>query len=99
MAVFGFQARTVRGWIGKAGRHCDAVHNELVVQPRELGQVQADGHPLSEQGQDADGSMGVMWMAMALMVSTRLWLGGVCSPRRNRALIEEVVDFICSLHI
>lgn len=37
VAAFGFQARTVRGWIDKAGTHCEEVHNELVVQPRELG--------------------------------------------------------------
>src|SRR6266496_5227716 len=42
VAVFGFQARTVRGWIDKAGTHCEKVHSQLVVQPRELGQVQAD---------------------------------------------------------
>ena len=38
-------------------------------------------------------------MAMALMVSTRVWLGGVRSPTRSRELIEGVVNFIyrCAL--
>jgi hypothetical protein len=32
------------------------------------------------------------WMAMALAVPTRLWLGGVISPRRDRALITALVQ-------
>ena len=76
VAVFGFQARTVRGWIGKAGAHCERVHKELVMHPRDLGQVQADEIRVKTQS-------GVVWMAMALMVTTRLWLGGVCSPSRE----------------
>lgn len=92
VAVFGFQARTVRGWVDKAGTHCEKVHNQLVVQPRELGQVQADEIRVKTQ-------KGIVWMAMAIMVSTRLWLGGVCSTTRSRELIEAVVDFIyrCAL--
>jgi hypothetical protein len=95
--VFGFQARTVRGWIDKAGTHCERVHNELVVQPRDLGQVQADEIRVRTQG--GRNGAGVVWMAMALMVTTRLWLGGVCSPTRSRKLIEQVVSFIyrCAL--
>ncbi|MBF6613852.1 MAG: IS1 family transposase [Chloroflexi bacterium] len=92
VAAFGFQARTVRGWIERAGAHCERVHNQLVVHPRDLGQVQADEIRVKTQ-------KGVVWMAMALMVTTRLWLGGVCSPSRNRELIEGVVSFIyrCAL--
>lgn len=92
VAVFGFQARTIRSWIDKAGTHCERVHNQLVVQPRDLGQVQADELRVKTQ-------RGVVWMAMAILVTTRLWLGGVCSPSRNRDLIERVVGFIyrCAL--
>jgi hypothetical protein len=32
------------------------------------------------------------WMARALTVPTRLWLGGVISPRRDRALITALVQ-------
>ena len=31
---------------------------------------------------------------MAIMVPTRLWLGGVISPRRNLALIQALADRI-----
>jgi hypothetical protein len=33
-----------------------------------------------------------LWMAMALAVPSRLWLGGVISPHRDRALITELVQ-------
>ncbi len=92
VAVFGFQARTVRAWIERAGAHCEAVHNEMVVRPRDLGQVQADEIRVKTQG--GRNGAGVIWMAMAMMVTTRLWLGGVCSPSRNRELIEQVVGFV-----
>ncbi len=91
-ASFGFQARTVRGWINKAGKHCERVHEEKVVQPRDLGAVQADEIRVKTQG--GRNGAGIIWMAMALMVTTRLWLGGVCSPSRNRALIDRVVSYI-----
>lgn len=97
VAVFGFQARTVRSWIERAGAHCERVHDELVVQPRDLGQVQADEIRVRTQG--GRNGAGVVWVAMAMMMTTRLWLGGVCSPSRNRELIDRVVGFIyrCAL--
>jgi hypothetical protein len=33
-------------------------------------------------------------MAMAMMVATRLWLGGVVSTKRDQALIEKLVDLV-----
>ena len=38
-----------------------------------------------------------VWMAMALAVPARLWLGGVISPHRDRALITELVQAACFL--
>lgn len=39
------------------------------------------------------------WLALALQVSTRLWLGGVISPHQDRALIRQLVQKIraCAL--
>jgi transposase-like protein len=82
-AAFGFQARTVRAWVAAAGRHAQAVHAELVQQPRDLGHVQADEIRVRAQGQ-------VLWLALVLQVCTRLWLGGAVSPTRDRAMIETV---------
>lgn len=92
VAAFGFQARTVRGWIEAAGLHCEKVHHHQVVQPRDLGQVQADEIRAKIQN-------GIVWVAMAIMVSTRLWLGGVISPHRDRTLIRTLAGLIkeCAL--
>jgi len=92
VAAFGFQARTVRQWVQAAGQHSEQVHTHLVVQPRDLGQVQADEIRGKVQG-------GVLWLAMALMVSTRLWLGGVVSAQRDTSLIRRLVKILraCAL--
>src|SRR5713226_7035597 len=42
VAAFGFDERTVADWLARAGRQSRAVHEHLVEQPRDLGQVQAD---------------------------------------------------------
>ena len=39
---------------------------------------------------------GIVWMAMALMVSTRLWLGGAISTRRDQRLLTQVVALIAA---
>jgi hypothetical protein len=49
-----------------------------------LGQVQADEIRVKQQG-------GVVWVALALQVATRLWLGGAVSPRRDAALIARLL--------
>ena len=85
--AFGLQPQTVRGWLEAAGVHAEAVHHAQVVQPRDLGQVQADEVRVKTQ-------CGIVWMAMALMVSSRLWLGGVISPPRHPALTHPLVQLV-----
>jgi transposase-like protein len=87
VAAFGFQARTVRRWVARAGQHCAVLHQQQIVQPRDLGQVQADELRVKTQ-------RGVLWMAMAVMVPTRLWLGGVISPHRDKHLIRQLAAVI-----
>jgi IS1 family transposase len=36
----------------------------------------------------------VPWMAMAIMVSTRLWLGGVVSEHRDRHLADQLLEMV-----
>ena len=79
-AAFGLQARTVRDWITAAGQHAQAIQAHLVEQPRDLQQVQADEIRVKTQ-------RGILWMALALMVGTRLWLGGTVSRQRDLPLI------------
>ncbi len=91
VATFGYDERTVKTWWQRAGEHCQAVHKQQVEQSRlDLGQVQADEIKVKVQG-------GSIWMAMAIMVSTRLWLGGVISPRRDKALIQQLADKVQGL--
>ncbi len=88
-AAFDVQAQTVREWVDAAGTHAEAVHHAEVVQPRDLVQVQADEIHVKTQA-------GVLWMAMAMMVSTRLWLGGAVSPHRDRHLIGHLVAIVAA---
>jgi transposase-like protein len=90
--AFGVQRQTVRGWQDAAGRQCEAVHRQLVCQPRDLGAVQADEIRVRQQG-------GIVWLALAMVVVTRLWLGGVVSPRRDGALIARLCVLVkaCAL--
>ena len=85
--AFEMQAQTVRDWLEAAGAHTEAVHQAEVVQPRDLHQVQADEIHVKTQA-------GVLWMALAMMVSTRLWLGGAISTRRDRDLIGRLVALV-----
>ena len=93
VAAFGVDERTVASWRGRAGEHCEQVHEHLVQQPRELGQVQADEIRVKHQG-------GIAWLAMALQVSTRLWLGGVVSAHRDGKLITHLIQQVrrCALY-
>ena len=85
VAAFGFDARTIADWWTRSGRQGQAVHESLVEQPRDLGQVQADERRVKKQG-------GMVWMAMAMMVQTRLWLGGEGSEQRDMPLIRRLIE-------
>lgn len=85
VAAFGFDERTVADWWSRSGRQSQSVHESLVEQPRDLGQVQADEIRVKKQG-------GIVWMAMAMMVKTRLWLGGEVSEHRDMTLIRRLIE-------
>jgi len=83
VVAFGFDERTVAAWWARSGRQGQAVHEYLVERPRDLGQVQADELRVKKQG-------GLVWMALAMMVTTRLWLGGEVSEQRDMPLIRQL---------
>src|SRR2546428_7055201 len=85
VAAFGFDERTVLRWMARGGVHGQAVQEHLVEHPRDLGQVQADEIRVKKQG-------GMVWMALAMMVKTRLWLGGEVSAQRDMALIRRLIE-------
>lgn len=76
--------RTVRSWWLKSGKQSEQVHESVIgTSQLDLQHVQADEIKVKTRG-------GTMWMALAMMVSTRLWLGGVISERRDYALIAAL---------
>jgi transposase-like protein len=85
VAAFGFDERTVADWWARSGRQGQAVQEYWVEQPRDLGQVQADEIRVKKQGS-------IVWMAMAMMVKTRLWLGGEGSAQRDMPLIRRLIE-------
>jgi transposase-like protein len=88
VAAFGFDERTVAHWLAQAGQHCQQVHKQLVQQGQvDLDHVQADELWIKMVGRR-------VWMAMAMAVPSRLWLGGVLSPRRDLVLITTLVQMV-----
>src|SRR5438477_3425287 len=83
--AFDLDERTVASWRDRAGKQCQQVHQAVVQQGHlDLVQVQADeirvkGHKM------------IAWMGLAMMVSTRLWLGGVVSLTRDRSLADRLL--------
>jgi IS1 family transposase len=93
VAAFGFDERTVARWWRRAGIQCHAVQAHLVEQPRDLGQAQADELRVKTQ-------RGIVWIALAMMVHTRLWLAGEVSARRDMTLIRQLIERVrrCAAH-
>jgi transposase-like protein len=95
VAAFGLDERTVAAWQEQAGQHCQYVHAHVVQQGRvDLQHVQADELWVKMVGRR-------VWMAMAMAVPARLWLGGVISPRRDLVLITTLVEMVrsCALSL
>src|SRR5262249_29187205 len=93
VAVFGLDERTIAAWWARSSRQGQTVHEYLVEQLRDLGQAQADELRVKKQG-------GIVWMALAMMVKTRLWLGGEISEQRDLPLIRRLIERVrrCAAH-
>jgi hypothetical protein len=93
VAAFGVDERTVATWLTRAGEQCQRAHEHLVLDtPQDLGQVQADELRVRMQ-------RGVGWLASAIAVPTRLWLGGGVSRRRDTDLVTSMAQQVrtCAL--
>jgi transposase-like protein len=86
VAAFGFDERTVADWQERAGRHAQRFH-ELHV---EQGQVDAQHIQADELWVKMVARK--VWMAMAMAVPSRLWLGGLISRHRDTKLITALVQ-------
>jgi transposase-like protein len=88
VAAFGLDERTVAAWRDRAGQHGQRFHQHHVLGGQvELGHVQADELFVKVVARR-------LWMAMAMAVPSRLWLGGVVSARRDLELITTVVKMV-----
>jgi transposase-like protein len=86
VAAFGVEERTVAAWLTRAGQHCERVHQHVVQQGCvDVPHVQADELWVKLVGRR-------VWMAMALAVPSRLWLGGVISPQRDLGLLTRLMQ-------
>jgi transposase-like protein len=83
--AFGLDERTVASWRDRAGKHCQQVHRAVVEQGSlDLIHVQAD--EIRVKGRKL-----IVWMGLAMMVSTRLWVAGVVSPSRDSHLADRLL--------
>jgi transposase-like protein len=90
VAAYGLDERTVADWQQRAGRHSQRFHELHVQQGHvDVQHVQADELWVKVLGRR-------LWMAMALAVPSRLWLGGVISRHRDGKLIAAVVRMVRS---
>jgi len=84
--AYGLDERTVAIWRDRAGQECQAMHEAIVQQGGlDLQHVQADEIRVKGQGW-------IAWLGSALMVSTRLWLGGMVQVSRDRSLAEHLLS-------
>jgi transposase-like protein len=85
VVAFGSDERTVASWLARAGGQGQAVQEHVVEQPRDLGQVHADAIRVKTQGS-------LVWMALAMMVKTRVWRGGEVSEQRDMPLMRRLIE-------
>jgi transposase-like protein len=90
VAAYGLDERTVADWQDIAGRHSHRFHQLNVPQRQVDAQhIQADELWVKMVGRK-------VWMALALTVPSRLWLGGVISRQRDGRLITTLVTLVKS---
>jgi IS1 family transposase len=84
--AFGLDERTVASWRDRAGKQCQRVHQAIIeLSLLDLIHVQADEIRVKARAT-------VAWMGLAMMVSTRLWLGGVVSRTRDTKLADRLLQ-------
>jgi transposase-like protein/IS1 family transposase len=84
--AFGLDERTVADWRDRAGKHCEKVHKEQIERGDiDLQHVQADEIRVKARGS-------ILWMGLAIMISTRLWIAGDVSNTRDRHLTDRLMQ-------
>ena len=84
--AFELDERTVAAWRDRAGVHCEALHKAKIEQGLlDLIHVQADEIWVKMRGT-------IVWVALAIMVSTRLWIAIEVSKKRDSHLIDNLMQ-------
>jgi transposase-like protein len=83
--AYGLDERTIAAWRDRAGQQCQRVHHALIEQGQlDVVHVQADEIRVKARGM-------IVWMGLAMMVSSRLWLAGVVSRTRDTQLADRLL--------
>jgi|SRR5437667_2003845 transposase-like protein/IS1 family transposase len=78
--------RTVADWQYRAGKHCEKVHKAKIEQGElDLKHVQADEIRVKAKGS-------IIWIGLAIMVATRLWIAGDVSKTRDSNLTDRLMQ-------
>ena len=86
VAAFSLDERTIARWQRESGHQCRRLHEHIIQAGGvPLEHVQADELRIRIVG-------GVLWLASALLVGSRLWLGGVVQAHRDRGLIRSLLE-------
>jgi transposase-like protein/IS1 family transposase len=86
VAVFAIDERTVADWMHRAGMYAEVFHHQH-MRPVDLQQVQVDEIRLKMQRK-------ILWVAMAMSVGSRLWLGAVCQAKRDKKLARQIITCV-----
>jgi transposase-like protein len=83
--TYDLDERTVANWQRRAGLHCEKIHQDQIEQGKlDPKQAQADEMRIKARGV-------ILWMAMAMVVPTRLWVAGTVSKTRDSNLIDRLM--------
>jgi hypothetical protein len=85
VAAFRLDERTVADWWARAGQQGQAVQESVVEPPRDLGHVQAAEIRVKTPG-------GIVWMALAMLVRTRVWRAGEVSAPRDMPRLRRLME-------
>jgi IS1 family transposase len=91
--AFQINERTVAKWRDRAGMHCEAVHKEKIERGLlDLIHIQADEIWLKIRG-------AVLWVGLAIMAPTRLWIAVEVSKKRDSDLTDNLMQQVhrCAL--
>jgi transposase-like protein len=85
VSTYEIDERTVASWVERAGLHCEKIHHEKIEQGNlDIRQAQVDEIRVKARGM-------VIWMGLAIMVPTRLWVAGLVGKTRDRNFTDTLL--------